>query len=119
MEWYKLSQLQPEQNRINTIVRVINRRIVIEKGREDGTSLRICESIVGDETGTFVLLCSSNSQTDLIIPDNLLVLSNAFVDVFDGYMRLSVDRWGSIQIPSLELFDSLNLSNFPSNFPPS
>lgn len=53
----KVDQLRPGTSGHNLIVKVVSSKMVLQKGRPDGPSLRqmrIAECLVGDETGTIV-----------------------------------------------------------------
>jgi len=63
----------------------------------DGTRIRVHEVIVGDHTGC-ITLTARNAQIDLVQPGNTIEVRNAKIDMFQGFMRLSVDKWGAIRL---------------------
>ena len=60
-----------------------------------GRVLRIAEVVAGDATGA-VVLSLRDEQIAMAVPGEALVLRNARVDMFRGFMRLRVDKWGKI-----------------------
>ena len=57
--------------------------------------LRIAEVVCGDATGA-VVMSLRGPQIDLAVPGAALVVRNARVDMFRGFMRLRVDKWGKL-----------------------
>lgn len=41
---------------------------------------------------------ASTAQIDVAKPGNTIILRNARVEMFNGFMRLSVDRWGTVKL---------------------
>jgi replication factor A1 len=52
----------------------------------------------------------SPEQIELLKPGRTVVLRNARVDMFKGYMRLAVDKWGKIEAATDVNFN-VNLNN--------
>jgi len=92
----KVNSLKPESNGHNLIVKVVNTVVVVEKTRGDNSKIRIAECLIGDETGC-IILTARNEQIDRIQPGMTIIIRNAKVDMFKGFMRLGVDRWGKIE----------------------
>ena len=57
--------------------------------------LRIAEVVCGDATGA-VVMSLRGPQIDLAVPGAAVVVRNARVDMFRGFMRLRVDKWGKL-----------------------
>eukprot|EP01121_Diplochlamys_sp_Union-15-3_P008328 TRINITY_DN2206_c0_g2_i1.p1 TRINITY_DN2206_c0_g2~~TRINITY_DN2206_c0_g2_i1.p1 ORF type:complete len:146 (-),score=25.58 TRINITY_DN2206_c0_g2_i1:128-538(-) len=112
--YIKCNQLEPGTSGHNLILKVVNSTIVVEKTRTDSTKIRIAEALVGDETGSIVLT-ARNDQVDIVEPGNTIEVRNAKIDMFKGYMRLAVDKWGKIskydRSTAFEVDTSNNLSN--------
>lgn len=70
--------------------------IVVEKKTTSGSTLRVAEAIVGDETG-IIVLSAKNEQIDVVKRGASIVVRNGRVDVFNKKMRLRVDSWGLLQ----------------------
>ncbi|CAI9754973.1 unnamed protein product [Fraxinus pennsylvanica] len=45
-----------------------------------------------------LLLVYISSSVDLVKPGTTLILRNAKIDMFKGTMRLTVDKWGRIEV---------------------
>jgi len=80
----------------NVVVKVISSNVVVEKPRHDGSIIRVAEAKVGDHTGS-ITLTARNGQIDAVIPGNTIIIRNAKIDMFKGFMRLVVDKWGLIK----------------------
>uniref|UniRef100_A0A5B6YR41 Single-stranded DNA binding protein Ssb-like OB fold domain-containing protein n=1 Tax=Davidia involucrata TaxID=16924 RepID=A0A5B6YR41_DAVIN len=96
----KVDNLKPGTNGHTLTVKVLNSDTVLQKGRSVSEHLRntrIAECLVGDETGT-ILFTARNDQVDLMQPGATIIFRNAKIDMFKGSMRLSVDKWGRIEI---------------------
>jgi len=63
--------------------------------RTDGTSHRVAEAKVGDDTGC-ILLTLWDSLIDEVQPNDNLRLENGYVSLFKGSMRLNVGRYGKL-----------------------
>jgi len=104
-----VEQLKPSSSGHNLILKVVSCNVVVDKSRPDGTKLRIAEAVVGDSTGT-IILTARNSQIDVVVPGKTIVVRNAKIEMFKGFMRLSVDKWGNIR-PSDAADFEVNMNN--------
>ncbi|KAF5462754.1 hypothetical protein F2P56_018736 [Juglans regia] len=66
--------------------------------------IRIAECLVGDETGTIVFT-ARNDQVDIMKPGATVILRNAKIEMFKGFMRMVVDKWGRVEVTELANFD--------------
>ena len=70
------------------------------------TPARVAEVTVGDATGCVVMsLRGAQLAGPAACPGAAIVVRNGRVDMFDGYMRLRVDKWGSIAAHPDEALD--------------
>jgi replication factor A1 len=95
----KVDQLKPGTTGHNMVVKVIESKTVLQKGRAASHHLRqtrISECLIGDETGT-VLFTARNDQVDLMNEGATVIIRTAKIDMFKGSMRLAVDKWGRIE----------------------
>ncbi|KAI7999909.1 Uncharacterized protein LOK49_LG09G00154 [Camellia lanceoleosa] len=95
----KVDQLRPGTSGHNLIVKFVSSNMVLQKGRPDGPQVRqmqIAEFLVGDETGTIVFT-ARNDQGNVPSGDLIIVLSG-LIDMFKGSMRLTVDKWGCVEV---------------------
>ncbi|KAK9925280.1 hypothetical protein M0R45_033609 [Rubus argutus] len=96
----KVHQLQPDTKGHTLIVKVVDSKTVLQKGRPDGIQVRqmkIAECLVGDETGT-IIFTARNEQVDMMSTGATVILRNAKIDMFKGSMRLAVDKWGRVEV---------------------
>ncbi|KAL5100550.1 hypothetical protein RYX36_004877 [Vicia faba] len=96
----KVDQLRPGTSGHTITVKVVDTKMVMQRGRPDGPQsrqMRIAESFVGDETGV-IILTARNDQVDLMKEGSTIILRNAKIDMFKGSMRLAVDKWGRIEV---------------------
>jgi len=106
-----VDQLKPGTSGHNLIVKVISTDVVVEKQRPDNTKIRVAEALVGDNTGC-ITLTARNNQIEAVQPGNLLCIRNSKIDMFGGFMRLAVDKWGKISIHNEQApFTSFNQTN--------
>jgi replication factor A1 len=110
-----IDQLKPGTSGHNLIVKVLSTNVVVEKHRPDGTKIRVAEAVVGDHTGC-ITLTARNNQIDAVQPGNVLAIRNSKIDMFGGFMRLAVDKWGKIAVhespaPNITINSENNLSN--------
>ncbi|GKV22874.1 hypothetical protein SLE2022_377410 [Rubroshorea leprosula] len=95
----KVDQLRPGTNGHTLTVKVVNTKMVMQKGRADGPrgrQMRIAECLVGDETG-MIIFTARNEQVDMMKEGSTVILRNAKIDMFKGSMRLAVDKWGRVE----------------------
>ncbi|XP_039123859.1 uncharacterized protein At4g28440-like [Dioscorea cayenensis subsp. rotundata] len=96
----KIDQLRPGTNGHTLTVKVVESKMVVQKGRPDGPhvrQMRIAECLVGDETGT-IIFTARNEQVELLKTGATVILRNAKIDMFKGSMRLAVDKWGRVEV---------------------
>mmetsp|Transcript_11614 Transcript_11614/g.19777 ORF Transcript_11614/g.19777 Transcript_11614/m.19777 type:complete len:136 (+) Transcript_11614:61-468(+) len=94
----KVDQLKPGGTGLNLVVKCVSCNIVVDRQRPDGSRIRIAECVVADETGC-ITLSARNAQIDAIkmTGQPTLVIRNGRIEMFQGFMRLMVDKWGIIQ----------------------
>ncbi|XP_074296021.1 uncharacterized protein At4g28440-like isoform X1 [Silene latifolia] len=123
----KVEQLRPGTSGHNLVVKVVDAKLVMQRGRPDGQQLRqmrLAECLVGDETGIIVFTarndqdghyCDSHEviiheemcvltnwdafvlPVDKMIKGSTVTMRNAKIDMFKGSMRLAGDKWGRIE----------------------
>ena len=102
-ELVKVENLSPRSRRVNILVKVVEKsdpREVIS--RRDGSTHKVAEALVGDETGV-ILLTLWDQHVEQVQVGNNLKISNAYVSLFKGSMRLNIGRYGSFEIVDEEV----------------
>mmetsp|Transcript_28713 Transcript_28713/g.93784 ORF Transcript_28713/g.93784 Transcript_28713/m.93784 type:complete len:135 (-) Transcript_28713:549-953(-) len=93
----KVDALRPGTQGHNVVVKVVDAKMITQnRARPDGSSAKLAECTVGDETGV-VIFTARGAQVDLMVPGKVLNVRNAKIDMFKGTMRLVVDKWGLVQ----------------------
>uniref|UniRef100_A0A5B7AZU8 Single-stranded DNA binding protein Ssb-like OB fold domain-containing protein n=1 Tax=Davidia involucrata TaxID=16924 RepID=A0A5B7AZU8_DAVIN len=109
----KVDQLRPGANGLNLTVKVVSSKMILQRGRADGTQgrqMRLAECLVGDETG-MIIFTARNDQVELMKEGTTVILRNAKIDMFKGSMRLAVDRWGRVEVTEAASFSVKEDSN--------
>jgi len=106
----KVGNLNPNSRRLNLTVRVVSKNPVREiVSRRDGSSHRVTEALVGDETGT-VLLTLWDDDIEKVNEDDVLDINNGYIRLFQGSMRLNTGRFGSFEASEEEI-ENVNTEN--------
>ena len=106
----KVGNLNPGSRSLNLTVKVVSKNPVREVvSRRDGTSHRVTEALVGDETGT-ILLTLWDDTIDSVSDGDVVVVNNGYVRLFRGSMRLNIGRFGSLEA-SEEDVEEVNTTN--------
>jgi len=105
-----VDQLKPGTHGHNLVLKVVNCSVVVEKTRTDCTKIKIAEAVVGDQTGC-ITLTARNAQIDVVQPGQTIIARNSKVDMFRGFMRLAVDKWGKLERATEPASFEVNTSN--------
>ena len=106
-EFIKIEKLTPSSRAVNVIVKVVSKsevRIV------SGGSHRVADALVGDETGS-VILTLWDDNIDQIDEEDTLSITNGYVNLFRGNMRLNMGRYGSFEKMEEEVISEVNTEN--------
>lgn len=107
----KIGDLTTYSRGVNAIVKVISKTEPREvTSRSDASQHKVCEALVGDETGT-VYMSLWDEAIDEVTDDLVLSISNGYVNLFRGSMRLNIGRYGSYEVIDEAPFDEVNLDN--------
>jgi replication factor A1 len=110
-ELVKIGDLTTYSRGVNTVVKVISKTEVREvTSRSDGSSHRVCEALVADDTGS-VYMSLWDENIDNVVEDQVLQVSNGYINLFRGSMRLNIGRYGSFEEVEEAPFEDVNLDN--------
>lgn len=110
-EQVKVGDLNTYSRGVNTVVKVVSKTEPREvTSRSDGSSHRVCEALVGDDTGSLYLTLWDEA-IDEIIDEQVLKITNGYVNLFRGSMRLNIGRYGSYEVEEEAPFEEVNLDN--------
>jgi len=113
-ELVKVEKLGPNSREVNVVVKVVSKSEVRDVTGRDYSVHRVADALVGDETGC-VVLTLWDDNIDKINEEATLRVTNGYVNLFRGNMRLNIGRYGSFQIleetPITEVNTENNLSD--------
>ena len=110
----KVESLDPESRQVNLTVKVVSKGQPRETvSRRDGSTHRVVDALVGDETGS-VYLTLWDDNIDKVNEGDTISVKNGYVSVFRGSMRLNIGRYGSME-PSDQVIENVNADNNLSN----
>jgi replication factor A1 len=107
----KVGELTPQSRAVNVIAKVVSKSEIrnIATGR-DGAPHRVCDALVGDETGC-VYLTLWDDNIEKINEGDTIKIGNGYVTLFRGNMRLNVGRYGNLEIAKEALTVEVNTEN--------
>ena len=112
-ELVKVEKLGPNSREVNVVVKVVSKSEVRNVTGRDYSVHRVADALVGDETGC-VVLTLWDDNIDKINEEATLRVTNGYVNLFRGNMRLNIGRYGSYKIleetPITEVNTENNLS---------
>jgi replication factor A1 len=112
-ELIKIEKLTPNSREVNTIVKVVSKSQVRNVTGRDYSIRRVADALVGDETGC-VYLTLWEDNIDKINEEATIRITNGYVNLFRGNMRLNIGKYGSFEIlkesPITEVKTDNNLS---------
>jgi replication factor A1 len=110
----KVENLDPESRQVNVTVKVVSKGQPRETtSRRDGSTHRVVDALVGDETGS-VYLTLWDDNIDKVKENETIAVKNGYVSLFRGSMRLNVGRYGSLETGAQPI-ENVNADNNLSN----
>jgi len=121
-EYVQVAQLTPQSRKVNIKVKVVSKTQPQEIiSRQQGTTYRMAEAVVGDSSGVIVMTLWDDN-IGLINEGTCYDIHNGYVQVFKGQMRLNIGRFGTVAEchEEIEPNEENNVSEkqFPSTFRP-
>lgn len=107
----KVGELTPASRAVNVVAKVVSKSEVrnITSGR-DYAAHRVCDALVGDETGC-VYLTLWDDNIDKINEGDTVNIKNGYVNLFRGNIRLNVGRYGTLEVAEEALAGEVNTEN--------
>jgi replication factor A1 len=113
-ELMKVDKLTPSSREVNLIVKVISKSQVRNTTGRDYSVHRVADALVGDETGCLYLTLWDDN-IDKVNEEATLRITNGYINLFRGNMRLNIGKYGSFQLleesPITEVNTENNLSD--------
>ena len=110
-ELVKVEKLTSNSKEVDTVVKVISKsevRNVTSGGRLE--SHRVCDALVGDETGS-IYLTLWDDNIEKINEEATIRITNGYVNLVRGTMRLNIGRYGSFQLLEESSITEVNTEN--------
>jgi replication factor A1 len=111
----KVAELTPQSRAVNVTAKVVSKTEIrdIPMGR-DGSPHRVCDALVGDETGS-IYLTLWDDNIEKVNENDTIRVENGYVTLFKGNMRLNIGKYGKLE-PAKEPFTGeVNTENNVSN----
>jgi replication factor A1 len=107
----KVGELTPASRAVNVIAKVVSKTEIrnIATGR-DGSPHRVCDALVGDETGC-VYLTLWDDNIEKVNEGDTIRVGNGYVNLFKGNIRLNIGRYGTIEAAKEPLTGEVNTEN--------
>jgi replication factor A1 len=106
----KVSELGPYSKQVNTTVKVVQKGEARETvSRQDGTTHRVLDALVGDESGA-IYMTLWDDNIDKVKEGETVSVKNGYVRPFKGSMRLNIGRYGILE-PSESVLGDVNTQN--------
>ncbi len=101
----KVSELGPYSKQVNTTVKIVQKGEARETvSRQDGTTHRVVDVLVGDETGA-IYMTLWDDNIDKVNEGDTVSVKNGYVRPFRGSMRLNIGRYGALEAAEASIGD--------------
>ena len=107
----KVGELTPQSRAVNVTAKVVSKSEIreIPMGR-DGSAHKVCDALVGDETGVVYLTLWDDNITKVNEGDSIRV-ENGYVTLFKGNIRLNIGKYGKLEPAKEPLTVEVNTEN--------
>ena len=107
----KVGELTPQSRAVNVTAKVVSKSEIreIPLGR-DGSAHKVCDALVGDETGVVYLTLWDDNITKVNDGETIRV-ENGYVTLFKGNMRLNIGKYGKLEPAKEPLAAEVNTEN--------
>jgi replication factor A1 len=107
----KVGELTPQSRAVNVTAKVVSKSEIrdIPMGR-DGSAHRVCDALVGDETGS-IYLTLWDDNIEKVNEEDTLRIENGYVTLFKGNMRLNIGKYGKMATAEEPFEGEVNTEN--------
>jgi replication factor A1 len=107
----KVAELTPQSRAVNVTAKVVSKTEIrdIPMGR-DGSAHKVCDALVGDETGVVYLTLWDDNIEKVNVDDSVRV-ENGYVTLFKGNIRLNIGKYGKLEPAKEPLTVEVNTEN--------
>ena len=114
VELVKVETLTPQSRGVNTIVKIVSKDEIRSVTGRDYSVRRVADALVGDETGCLYMTLWDD-KIDAINEGTILSITNGYINLFRGNMRLNIGKYGSYEIVEDSTIEEVNTENNLSN----
>jgi len=107
----KVGELTPQSRAVNVTAKVVSKSEVrdIPMGR-DGSPHKVCDALVGDETGS-IYLTLWDDNIEKVNENDTIRVENGYVTLFKGNMRLNIGKYGKLEMAKEPFEGEVNTEN--------
>ncbi len=107
----KVGELTPQSKAVNVTAKVVSKSEIrdIPMGR-DGSAHKVCDALVGDETGS-IYLTLWDDNIEKVNENDTIRVENGYVTLFKGNMRLNIGKYGKLEPAKEPLAAEVNTEN--------
>ncbi len=107
----KVGELTPQSRAVNVTAKVVSKSEIreIPMGR-DGSAHKVCDALVGDETGV-VYLTLWDDNIEKVNENDTIRVENGYVTLFKGNMRLNIGKYGKLEPAAAPIEGEVNTTN--------
>jgi replication factor A1 len=109
-ELVKVETLTPQSRGVNTIVKVVSKGEIRSVTGRDYSVRRVADALVGDETGC-IYMTLWDDKIDAISEEATLSITNGYINLFRGNMRLNIGKYGSYEVVEDSPITEVNTEN--------
>lgn len=110
-EFVKVEELTPRSRNLNVVVKVTSKsQARVVSGRGGYETHRVADALVGDETGC-IYLTLWDDNIDGVFEGDTIQITNGYVNLFRGNMRLNIGRYGSFEVLGESPIEEVNTEN--------
>jgi replication factor A1 len=109
-EIVKVETLTPQSKGVNTVVKVVSKGEVRSVTGRDYSVRRVADALVGDETGSLYMTLWDD-KIDAINEGATLSITNGYINLFRGNMRLNIGKYGSYELVEESPIEEVNTEN--------
>ncbi len=103
LESLKVEKLTPDSRQVNIKAKVVKKGEPRETvSRKDGTSHKVVDVMIGDETGS-LYLSLWDDNIEKASDGDVIEIKNGYVSLFRGSMRLNIGREGTLEKSTAEI----------------
>jgi replication factor A1 len=107
----KVGDLTPQSKAVNVTAKVVSKTEIreIPMGR-DGSPHKVCDALIGDETGV-VYLTLWDDNIEKVNEGDSVRIENGYVTLFKGNIRLNIGKYGKLEPAKEPLAVEVNTEN--------